>query len=47
VNRIQLGEWIARSGSVYASWIDDDGEQHVLEADFARNAVMGDARTQR
>jgi hypothetical protein len=35
------------TGSVYASWIDDDGEQHVLDADFALNAVMGDARSQR
>jgi hypothetical protein len=31
-------------GSVFATWISDDGEQHVLQADFALNAVMGDAR---
>jgi hypothetical protein len=35
------------TGSVSASWIDDDGEQHALEADFAMNAVMGDARAER
>jgi hypothetical protein len=35
------------TGSIYASWIDDGGEQHVLDANFAVNAVMGDARTQR
>jgi hypothetical protein len=35
------------TGSVSATWINDDGEQHVLEANFALNAVMGDASTQR
>lgn len=32
------------TGSVSASWIHDDGEEHVLEADFTLNAIMGDAR---
>jgi hypothetical protein len=31
-------------GSVSARWINDDGEQHVLEADFTLNAFMDDAR---
>jgi hypothetical protein len=35
------------TGSVSASWIDDDGEQHVLEADFALKADMGDGSPQR
>jgi len=33
-------------GSVAATWLNDDGEEHVLRADFTLNAVMGDARTQ-
>jgi hypothetical protein len=33
-------------GSVFATWINDDGEQHVLDANFVLNAIMGDARVQ-
>jgi hypothetical protein len=33
-------------GNVFATWINDNGEQHVLKADFTLNAVMGDARAQ-
>jgi hypothetical protein len=34
-------------GSISATWInDDDGEQHMLEAEFTLNALMGDARAQ-
>jgi hypothetical protein len=33
-------------GSVFATWLNDDGQQHVLEANFTLNAFMGDARTQ-
>lgn len=32
------------TGSVSATWIHEDGEQHVLDAEFALNAFMGDAR---
>lgn len=33
-------------GSVSATWINDEGEQHVLEAELALDALMGDARSQ-
>jgi hypothetical protein len=33
-------------GSVLATWTND-GEQHVLAADFVLNAIMDDARAER